>query len=636
MGRQRRVALAALAVAALGTAGVGVANAGPAAPTAAGQQTQRLVRQQAFAAAAHAFGVPERVLLAVSYNESLWEQHAGAPSTSSTYGAMSLTDVPASAVPAKGAGAVSPRTGSVHALDAAARLAHVSPAAARTDGTANIRAGAALLASYARGLDHGRLPTRAADWYGAVARYAGTSSKPAAEGFADDVYTTIRTGAARRTDDGQQVALAADPSVRPNAATAAPLHLIAPAGSTAECPPTLGCDVVPAAYHLNNPTDISDYGDYDLADRPHAFTINHIVLHDTEELYADTLNTFTDPTSYVSAHYVIRSADGHVTQLVPTKDVAWQAGNWYVNMHSVGIEQEGYAVQGATWFTESLYHSSASLVRYLAARFHIPLDRQHIIGHDNVPGLKPTTVAGMHWDPGPFWDWGHYLTLLRNPIRPTATRHSPVVTINPRFSTNVQQVTDCETNDPVPAQASSFVWLRTAPSTSAPLVSDPALHPDGTAGTTCAADWGDKASVGQQFVVAGRHRSWTAIWWDGQKVWFADPNGRATTPSRAFVVRPRAGRSSVPVYGGAYPEASAYPAGITPQTVTPLQYTIKAGQRYATTGPAPTDYYSAPTYATSASAHTEVVGHDRYLQVQLGHRIAFVRASDVTVSLAIG
>src|SRR4029077_18157635 len=45
--------------------------------------------QQTFSAAAREFGVPESVLLAVSYNESRWESHVG-PSTSGGYGVMTL------------------------------------------------------------------------------------------------------------------------------------------------------------------------------------------------------------------------------------------------------------------------------------------------------------------------------------------------------------------------------------------------------------------------------------------------------------------------------------------------------------------------------------------------------------------
>src|SRR5919108_4929891 len=56
-------------------------------------QTGAISLQDAFAAAAREFGVPESVLLAVSYNVSRWELHGGAPSTSGGYGPMHLTDV---------------------------------------------------------------------------------------------------------------------------------------------------------------------------------------------------------------------------------------------------------------------------------------------------------------------------------------------------------------------------------------------------------------------------------------------------------------------------------------------------------------------------------------------------------------
>jgi hypothetical protein len=473
-------------------------------------------RQAAFARASAVTGVPEPVLLAVAFNESWWEQHGGAPSTTGSYGVMGLTDVPAGAVPAKGVDGGSPDSPSLHTLATAARLAGVGAAAARTGDAANILAGAALLASQARALGHGRLPAGVAGWYGAVARYAGTPSAVAAAAFADDVYATLARGAARQTADGQHVVLAAMPGLRPaRSPAAAPGQRPAWA---AECPADLHCDVVPAAYARNDPRDPGDYGSYDLADRPHGPAIDHIVLHDTEGSYAGAVATFTNPANYVSAHYVIRAADGHVTQMVRTRDVAWHAGNWYLNMHSVGIEQEGYAVRGATWFTERLYRSSARLVRYLAARYRIPLDRQHILGHDNVPGTIPARVARMHWDPGPFWDWNHYLALLGRPVRPSAGPGSPVVTIAPRFTANVRAVTDCEGGATVPRQPASFVYLRTAPSPTAPLVGDPALHPGGAAGTTCAADW------------ATRPAPASSSWWPAGVVTGPRSGGTASEP----------------------------------------------------------------------------------------------------------
>lgn len=607
-------------------------------PVSAGAQDASGARQAQFAAAAQEFGVPESVLLALSYNESLWETHNGAPSTTGDYGPMALTDV-ATGLTAKG----TPSTAGLHTLTEAAALIGASPAAVKSDPADNIRAGAALLAGYATKLDNGRLPTSINDWYGAVAEYSGAADQAGAKDFADDVYATIRSGASRHTGDAQNLTLPADTSVRPNTSQLAALHLAPPPpGRQPECPVNLDCTFIPAAYA--EVSSNTDYGNYDLADRPaNGLSINYIVIHDTEESYAATVSDFQNPSHYASANYVVRGSNGTVTQMVPDQDVAWHAGNWYVNMHAVGIEQEGFAVQGATWFTERLYRTTATLVRYLAARYHVSIDRQHIIGHDNVPGPSAAGVPGMHWDPGPFWDWNHFMNLvsmnlLGDYIVPTGSPLSPVVTINPVFADNIQNVTDCENHTPVAAQASSFVYLRTAPDPSAPLFNDPGLNPTGTVGTTCASDWGDKASSGQQFVVAGRSGDWIAIWWDGAKVWFDNPgDNRVVTHSSALVVKPKPGETSVPVYGSAYPEASAYPPAIPVRTLNPLPYAIHAGQSYVYGGSTPTDYYYAQTIDNSIpDDHTDVPGTQKFLEIQLGHRVAFVLASQVEVVPAAG
>ncbi|MFC7650195.1 hypothetical protein ACFQX6_65060 [Streptosporangium lutulentum] len=49
-------------------------------------------RQAAFAQAARTYGVPESVLLAVSYMESRWDGNDGLPSVSAGYGPMHLVD----------------------------------------------------------------------------------------------------------------------------------------------------------------------------------------------------------------------------------------------------------------------------------------------------------------------------------------------------------------------------------------------------------------------------------------------------------------------------------------------------------------------------------------------------------------
>lgn len=602
-----------------------------AAPAPADQQ-----RQQAFAAAATEFGVPESVLLGVSYVESRWDYNAGTPSVSAGFGPMHLTDV-ASAPPGThhDDGTEDPRgddaraqrhpvatpsdlsSPSLRTVELAAQLTSVDPAALRGDPAQNIRGGAALLAHHQRGI--GAASANPADWYGAVAAYSGATETSDANAFADEVFATIKSGADRITDDGQHVRLAARPDLRTRPGQ--------PANDPqTECPAGLGCEWIPAPY-----ADLGggDYGNHDLGNRPESQQIKYIIIHDTEGSYATTLRLVQDPT-YVSWQYTLRSADGHIAQHVQAKDVAWHAGNWYVNAKAIGLEHEGFAAQG-TWYTEAMYRSSAKLVRYLARQNNIPLDRAHILGHDNVPGTIPSTVRGMHWDPGPYWDWDHYFDLMGAPFRGLGNLPTGMVTIRPDFATNKPAFTGCVTAGvPCPARGSTSVILRTEPRADAPQLVDIGLHPDGSPGTMHISDHSSRVETGQKFAVAERRGDWTAIWYLGQKGWFLNPRRNPTAVSSfGFVITPKPGLESIPVYGRAYPEAAAYPPGINPQAVVPLQYRLPAGQRYSIGQLSPSEYYWAVTF--DSTNHTVVRGNMRYFQIQFGHRIMFVNADDVVV-----
>lgn len=87
------------------------------------------------------------------------------------------------------------------------------------------------------------------------------------------------------------------------------------------------------------------------------------------------------------------------------------------------------------------------------------------------------------------------------------------------------------------------------------------------------------------------------------------------------------------MYGVAYPEKSEYPADFADQRVgTALQYTIKAYQSYPGGGEAPTGFFYAPTIDFSYPLdHAYFRGKEKYVTVQIGHRIAFVKASDVDI-----
>src|SRR5581483_2710403 len=286
----------------------------------------------------------------------------------------------------------------------------------------------------------------------------------AAQRFADDVYTTLRTGQSLTTSDGQVLDLPAAPEIQPDHAQLGSLRLpLAPPASPTgtDYPPTLNCTFLPAAYAQDS-SDPGNYGNYDEAGRPDHMSdpagnpvgmkISYIVIHDIEGSYDSAISTFQNPSSYVSANYMIRSYDGAVTEMVRPHDISWGAGNWYINTHAINIENEGFAAQGATWYTEAMYSSCAALVRYLAAKYRIPLDRKHILGHEDVPGPTDYYTSVQHWDPGPFWNWNHFMALVHG-ISDSAEQaiggsefrgFHHLVTIDPTFALNEPPVTDCE------------------------------------------------------------------------------------------------------------------------------------------------------------------------------------------------
>lgn len=597
-------------------------------------QQQRLSQ---FEAASQEFGVPKEVLLSTSYNLTRWENHDGEPSVAGGYGIMHLLG----AAPAKDSRGKDnqplPATAQAgNSLTEAAKLLGVSADSLKHDDTLNIRGGAAVLASYAKQFNNGVLPTSIDDWYDAITKFSGMSDTTEADNFADNVYNTIQQGVTLTTSDGQSLSIAKTLATPHKIGGGARLFSAKQATQTADCPKELDCRFVPARFAQNS-TDSADYGNYDTANREKTADIKYIVIHDTEGSYESAISWFQDAQSYVSAQYVIRSSDGQVTQMVPNKDVAWHAGNWYVNTHSIGIEHEGFAADGS-WYTDAMYQSSAKLVKYLAKKYGIPLDRQHIIGHDQFAGITQTGNASMHTDPGPYWDWEYYMKLLGAPVVPTAPRDSDTITISPKFSQNKQVVTDCVngTCTTFPSQGTNFLYLRTEPRDDAPLITDSALHPDGTPGTTDVDDTTAKATYGGQYAVAERRGFWTAVWFGGQKGWFyepsrSNPTKTVTTPVRMSTVTPKAGKSTIPVYGRPVPEASAFKSGTTPITLTPLQYTIAAGQKYvAYDSSTPNNYYQVMTFDRSVIGDgTVTVGKDKYIPISYGHRQAYVKATDV-------
>ena len=116
-----------------------------------------------------------------------------------------------------------------------------------------------------------------------------------------------------------------------------------------------------------------------------------IVNHITAGAFPGCLNWLCNITSSASAHYLI-TRTGDVYQLVRESDTAWHAGiarkpTWRLhdgtnpNKRTLGIEHE--CISGGE-LTEAQYQATLQLQRELCAKYGIPADRDHIIGHCEI------------------------------------------------------------------------------------------------------------------------------------------------------------------------------------------------------------------------------------------------------------
>lgn len=158
--------------------------------------------------------------------------------------------------------------------------------------------------------------------------------------------------------------------------------------------------------------------------------ISAITIHTVQGSYSGCIAWFQNCNSNVSAHYVIRSSDGQVTQMVRESDKAWHVGS--ENPYTIGYEHEGY-VSNPAWYTDAMYRSSANLTRDVLASGYgidghrtayypwtattnhnqagVPGSCNRIKGHQHFPNQT-------HTDPGEFWDWDFYYKLINEGTLP--------------------------------------------------------------------------------------------------------------------------------------------------------------------------------------------------------------------------
>lgn len=157
--------------------------------------------------------------------------------------------------------------------------------------------------------------------------------------------------------------------------------------------------------------------------------ISAVTIHFVQGSYAGCISWFQNCSASASAHYVVRSSDGQVTQMVLESAKAWHVGT--ENPYSVGIEHEGY-INNSSWFTNAMYNSSGALSRDICIDNNINRLRTYygpscsgsssqcllgsctkVKGHQHNPNQT-------HTDPGPYWNWARYYKLINNTYTLTA------------------------------------------------------------------------------------------------------------------------------------------------------------------------------------------------------------------------
>lgn len=146
--------------------------------------------------------------------------------------------------------------------------------------------------------------------------------------------------------------------------------------------------------------------------------ISAVTVHTMQGYYAGSISWFQNNPYSTSAHYLIRSSDGQITQMVSNSRAAHHVGTH--NGYTIGIEHEGFIAE-ASWYTTAMYNASATLTRHLCATYGIDCASAYNGAAHSGLFLLPTSVKikghqhfsnQTHTDPGINWDWRRYYTLL--------------------------------------------------------------------------------------------------------------------------------------------------------------------------------------------------------------------------------
>lgn len=186
-----------------------------------------------------------------------------------------------------------------------------------------------------------------------------------------------------------------------------------------------------------SPLAREDFLEFDRSSYPREHPVEFVMLHFTSAVMLNRENPydydlvrgiFED--NNLGIHYLI-DREGVIYCFLPESRSAWHAGKGSfsdekytdnMNRHSIGIELMGIGSQkdmsiylhpqeydalddSLKGFTQAQYTALAKLVGDICSRQQVPVNREHIIGHQQYNPSKN--------DPGELFDWAYFMGLLQ-------------------------------------------------------------------------------------------------------------------------------------------------------------------------------------------------------------------------------
>ncbi|MEA2489106.1 MAG: hypothetical protein QOH21_898, partial [Acidobacteriota bacterium] len=361
-----------------------------------------------FDEAAAEFDVPAELLRSIAFVETRWVQVPPA-SLQRERRRGGERETEAEMPPAYGIMGLRNDAHFGHSLIDGAAFIGRTPAEVMADPQLNIRAAAALLHS----LGEGKTATTPLEaWEDAAARFSGIPQASIARVYTYDVFHGIAEGRA-----------AGEYRVGPAKVDLQKIYGGELLGVLSA--PRISVEVAPRDGRVA--TDSADYGpalwnaaascNYTVG---RTVAVTNITVHTTQGSYAGSISWFQNCSAQVSAHYVVRSSDGQITQMVRESDKAWHVGS--ENGYTIGIEHEGFVENPSAWYTDAMYNASALLTRDICTSNGfdktkiydgslgwnaVVTDRARYVakGHVNFPNQT-------HQDPGSGWNWAKYRNLV--------------------------------------------------------------------------------------------------------------------------------------------------------------------------------------------------------------------------------